>query len=94
MTLLKENAMRKAVAATLLATGITFAPVLDAVHAQEETVAEDDDDDGNWGLLGLIGLAGLAGLAGLKRRDVRSGTVAGYDGTRYTTTSDTGTTRP
>ena len=86
--------MRKAVAATLLATGITFAPVLDAVHAQEETVAEDEDDDsGNWGLLGLIGLAGLAGLAGLKRREVRSGTVAGYD-TRYTTTSDAGVTRP
>jgi MYXO-CTERM domain-containing protein len=88
--------MRKAVAATLLATGITFAPVLDAVQAQEETVAEDDDDDdsGNWGLLGLIGLAGLAGLAGLKRRDVRSGTVAGYDNTRYTSTTDPGVTRP
>jgi MYXO-CTERM domain-containing protein len=87
--------MRKAVAATLLATGLTFAPVLDAVHAQEDSAAQSDDDDsGNWGLLGLLGLVGLAGLAGLKRRDVRSGTVPGYDSTRYSTTSDTGTMRP
>ncbi len=36
-----------------------------AVDEAAETVDEETDDSGRWGLLGLLGLAGLAGL--LKR---------------------------
>ena len=75
--------MRKLMAGIALATTLTFAPALDAVHAQDATT-EDDDDSGNLGLLGLVGLLGLAGLAGLKRRDTR------YDSRRDTTVTGTG----
>ena len=85
--------MRKALAATLLAGGLSVVPALEAVHAQSDTTTEandDDDDGGDWGLLGLLGLLGLAGLAGLKRRDVRSVSTSDY----YDRTSDTTTIRP
>lgn len=77
--------MRKALAATILATGLTLAPAVDAVHAQEQ--ASEEDDSGNWGLFGLAGLLGLLGLAGLKRRDDR------YDTRRDTTTMGSSTVR-
>lgn len=90
--------MRKTVAAALLAAGITFAPVVSTVHAQTDPAAatnNDNSDSSKVGLWGLLGLLGLGGLAGLKRRDVRSGTAAAYgNGAGYTTTGQTGVTRP
>jgi|GEM_PF-6883917 len=73
--------MRKAIAAVVIASGLTLAPAVGQVHAQEATTEDDDGD--NTGLWGLLGLAGLAGLAGLKRRDNRVDT-------RRTGASDTG----
>ena len=63
--------MRKVIAATMLTGTLALAPVVESVHAQDDSAAESDDDSDNTGLFGLIGLAGLLGLLGLRRRDDR-----------------------
>jgi MYXO-CTERM domain-containing protein len=76
--------MRRILAGVALTAGLTLAPTINAVHAQDESTSENDDN-GEIGLFGLIGLLGLAGLAGLKRRDRYD------DSGRYQTTT-TGST--
>jgi hypothetical protein len=82
-------------ARTFVATTPTTTIATAATPAAPATSTNNDDSDSKVGLWGLLGLLGLGGLAGLKRRDVRSGTAAAYgNGAGYTTTGQTGVTRP
>ena len=91
---MKRSDIPQVVGASLMAAGLTLAPLTIPASAQSNsspqantTSSTDnaprdsnrDNDHRDWGWLGLIGLAGLAGLAKGQRSEPRSNPTAYHD---------------